>query len=672
MASSSSSSSLNAARGTLLSIALRLLSFLLSQLTVRYVSNVGAYGKASISLELLLSTALFVGREGFRLAVTKEVVDGHDDDGDDDADDNSNYQINSTKSTSNNNGDDDTEMMTTQQKQQRRLVKKQQIVNVSWLSIPVGTVLSILALLVHLRQCNNTAKNNGFGTTSTPTTKDVNQELWDYKLAGILYCLSSFIEALSEPLVIQCLQRMDITTKAKAEGVALVAKSLCCFTCTVYLNEHNYAVTAFGISQLMYATLFTVLIYHSMIARTRSSSLATAYGKGGGGILWPKYIINTTTTTMRSNPYRIDNNVTTTNTKTSKYYSLLSNIIQNNFYNHTIYLIVIFTLQGIFKHALTEADKFILSGFSDSYDQGVYALVSSYGGLAARLLLQPMEENARLLFSRQGARIVAAAAAEEEEEEGYDDTSTTNKKNTKTKNTNLINDLEASYYFFVRLVMYIGLIFAAFGSNYTAILLRLLAGNRWGTNIEACTALSAFCVYTAFLALNGITEAFVYGVARSGKDVTSMGIVHAIVGIVFALFAPTLVTRYGALGLIVANCISMVMRCLYSLLYIRSYFATHSASGQTSTKRSSIMSILSRMFPHIVVMMAFAASFLICRFSSIHTYNSQIAAGTNWMMAGAQHIGVGLLCIVVTLGLSSWFETDMKEAILNVMKRKRE
>ena len=635
----------------------------------------GAYGKASISLELLLSTALFVGREGFRLAVTKEVVDGHDDDDDDDGDDgddNSNYQINSTKSTSNNNGDDDTEMMTTQQ--QRRLVKKQQIVNVSWLSIPVGAALSILALSVHLQQCNNTAKNDGFGTTSTPTTKDVNQdELWDYKLAGILYCLSSFIEALSEPLVIQCLQRMDIITKAKAEGVALVAKSLCCFTCTVYLNEHNYAVTAFGISQLMYATLFTIIMYYTMIARMRSLTPKS----GGGWILWPKYINNTTTppkstTTMRSNPYRKENNVTTTTTETlSQYCSSLSSIARNNFHYHTIYLLLIFTLQGIFKHALTEADKFILSGFSDSYDQGVYALVSSYGGLAARLLLQPMEENARLLFSREGARIVAAAAEEEEEKEEVDNTYTTTQKKT-NKSSNLINDLEVSYYFFVRLVMYIGLIFAAFGSNYTAILLRLLAGNRWGTNIEACTALSAFCVYTAFLALNGITEAFVYGVARSGKDVTSMGIVHAIVGIVFALFAPTLVTRNGALGLIVANCISMVMRCLYSLLYIRSYFASHSASGQTSMKRSRIMSILSRMFPHIVVMMAFAASFLICRFSSIHMYDSQIAAGTNWMMAGAQHIGVGLLCIVVTLGLSSWFETDMKEAILNVMKRKQE
>jgi oligosaccharide translocation protein RFT1 len=594
---------------------------------------VSAYGKASIKLELLLSTALFVGREGFRLAVTKEVVDG----GHEEHDDSNNHSCVERRSSSNG------------AKQRRR---RQQIINVSWLSIPVGALLSILALLIHLYQCsNNTTMNNGFDTASLPATKDVNQdELWDYKLAGILYCLSSFIEAISEPLVIQCLQCMDVTTKAKAEGVALVAKSLCCFSCTVYLNEQNYPVTAFGISQLVYATLFTIIMYHTMIARrTRSSSS----GSGGGtGILWPKFIINTPLTT-----------------KTSHYYSTLSNIIQNNFHNHTIYLILIFTLQGIFKHALTEADKFILSSFSDSYDQGVYALVSSYGGLAARLLLQPMEENARLLFTRQGAEIVAAAA-EEEETVGYDHSSTN--KNKKLK-SNLINDLEASYYFFVRLVMYIGLIFAAFGSNYTSILLRLLAGNRWGTNIEACTALSAFCVYTAFLALNGVTEAFVYGVARSGKDVTTMGVVHAIVGVMFALFAPTLVIKYGALGLIVANCISMVMRCLYSLHYIRSYFATHNAPGQTTTTRSSsVMSIMSRMFPHIAVMMAFVASFLICRLSSMYIYDSQIAAGTNWIVAGAQHIGVGLLCMFVTLGLSSWFEKDMKEAILNVMKRKRE
>ena len=46
---------LTAARGTLLSIALRLASFILSQATVRFVSA-AALGKASVPLELLLGT----------------------------------------------------------------------------------------------------------------------------------------------------------------------------------------------------------------------------------------------------------------------------------------------------------------------------------------------------------------------------------------------------------------------------------------------------------------------------------------------------------------------------------------------------------------------------------------------------------------------------------------
>jgi oligosaccharide translocation protein RFT1 len=118
-----------AARGTLLSILLRLFSFLLSQLTVRFVSA-SALGKASIPLELLLGTALFVGREGFRLGLTKEIA--NDEDG-----------LKSREKT-NGNGDEKAE-----------LERKQKIVNVSWLSVPIGALLSTGALIFHLYSCRN-------------------------------------------------------------------------------------------------------------------------------------------------------------------------------------------------------------------------------------------------------------------------------------------------------------------------------------------------------------------------------------------------------------------------------------------------------------------------------------------------------------------------------------
>ena len=347
MIANMSGSALTAARGTLLSIALRLLSFLLSQLTVRFVSA-ATLGKASVPLELLLSTALFVGREGFRLALTKEIGGDGDDARDGDVDRRDVDDARGEETDSNK-------------------WKDQQIANVSWLSVPVGAVLSLLALSMHLRGC---------GKDDVDSDQEPYYSLWDYKLAGILYCLASFVESLSEPLVIRCLQQMDVATKAKAEGVALVAKSLSCFGCLYFSScgwyvrivilmmgdgssgtrggssTGNFAVTAFGISQLVYASVFTSIMYR----KARSSK---------GGIRWPKNI-----KASKSNPYR---------EKDGRHPSQYPTRHQN-FHWHTLHLVLIFTLQGLFKHALTEADKFVLSGSAGSYDQGVYALAASYGG----------------------------------------------------------------------------------------------------------------------------------------------------------------------------------------------------------------------------------------------------------------------------------------------------
>ncbi len=61
-----------AARGTLSTFILRLISFICTQLTIRALdpSTLGT----NIQLELLLTTVLFISREGFRLALTQNVV----------------------------------------------------------------------------------------------------------------------------------------------------------------------------------------------------------------------------------------------------------------------------------------------------------------------------------------------------------------------------------------------------------------------------------------------------------------------------------------------------------------------------------------------------------------------------------------------------------------------
>jgi oligosaccharide translocation protein RFT1 len=147
------------------------------------------------------------------------------------------------------------------------------------------------------------------------------------------------------------------------------------------------------------------------------------------------------------------------------------------------YRVLPLSFESLFKHALTEADKICLSALGSYYDQGVYALAASYGGLAARLLLQPLEENARLLFSRQGALVehFNSDNAKGEEDE--------NEKSRATRH--VLDELEETYFFLVKLALYIGFLFAAIASNYSSVLLRILAGSRWGFNLEASAALSA-------------------------------------------------------------------------------------------------------------------------------------------------------------------------------------
>jgi len=371
-------------------------------------------------------------------------------------------------------------------------------------------------------------------------------------------------------VVIRCLQRMDVATKARAEGAALLAKSVSCLCC-LHLTRRGtnegagFAVTAFGISQLVYALTFTTIMYRKAMSSE-------------GGIRWPRRV---RPTTNAKNPYREEDSKATTNPIA---------FASSNLDLRSLRLALAFTLQGLLKHALTEADRIVLSALAGSYDQGVYALASSYGGLAARMILQTVEENARLLFSRQGA--LAAAARERRRRRRNAESNIEEKEKVEGSKTKERDDplaeLERTHLTLLRLVLYVGLLFASFGTNYAPVLLRALAGERWGANAEASAALSAFCVYTAFLALNGIAEAFVYGVARSGADVGGIGAAHAVAGGVFAAVAPGLVNEYGAAGLVAANCVSMALRAAYSLWYARGYFARGGRSR-------SVPSMLSRL-----------------------------------------------------------------------------
>jgi oligosaccharide translocation protein RFT1 len=448
----------------------------------------------------MLSTVLFLGREGFRLALIKSTTTA------------------------------------TASRGSAKYTENIHISNVAWLSIPTGIVLSLFCLVVHLYHCQLWKDNlNG-----SYTQIQQNFEEWqDYRIAGMLYCLAASIETLAEPLVILFAMRdLDVQTRTTAEVIATFAKSITVVTLlssssSIIIGPNHssknpkFPVTIFGIGQVLYALLFTSIFYYQKWTC----------------ITWPLL--------------QQKHNLPTT-----------------KFHWPTVKLSAYFTLQGIFKHFLTEGDRIILTTLAHSYDQGIYAMAQAYGGIVSRLLFQPLEENARLLFSRQHRSIME----QQQQQQRKSVVSTTAIHQQQRQHLTTVaaknDELEDTFCLLVKFVLYISLL-SCMASNYTSILLRILVCSKWTTtqystatnNNSPSAVLSAFCYYTSLLALNGMTEAFVYGVVTQSEDVGKLGFVHGCVGCIFAVTAPMLVKRYQTVGLVIANGLSMILRSTYSLVF---------------------------------------------------------------------------------------------------------
>jgi len=506
-----------AARGTLVTLLFRVVSFACTQATLRLLDP-STLGKASIQLELLLTTVLFISREGFRLALTRNVTE-------------ENW-------------------------------------NVAWLTIPTVSFVALSSVLWHL-----------FFSPLAANDKD-------YRIGGLLYCLAAWIEGCGEPAVLYYLRQMHVAKRASAEGIATVAKTMTTIVC-LRSADGKWHVTAFGIAQLVYGSVYSIYLYSGSWRKMVKPKLAS-------------------------------------------------------FQRATCHMTLVFTIQGFFKHLLTEADKIILTAVSNNYNQGVYAMGSSYGGMAARILLQPLEENARLLWSRLAGR----------------------------KDT---TELEVSYRVLVKLVIFIGLVFSCLAVNYTNLLLNILAGRKWGSNPEAAQVLSAFCVYTAFLACNGMTEAFVYGVASSGGEMGRLGLVHMLTGVFFAATAFFLVPTYGTVGLVIANCVAMLARSSYSIFFATSYFSKQKSTSPSSSGRRLIQALL----PQPTVLLGFGLAWMSTRWSlrQLEERNLHLSfdyRNKEWLIYTGQHLGMGIACVIGLATLTISLESTFIESLRSMIRPKRD
>ena len=597
--------------GILYSLILRTVSFLLNIITKRFVSP-DTLGKSDVTLDLLLSTTLFLAREGFRLGLGR----GEGNDG-----------VNNTSTRNGEDSKDAAADTTTRsaENEKWKADREQRLANTAYLSILSGFVASAVALGMHLHHSHTNVSGK---STTTDGSEDLGAMEMDYLYGGILYTTAALLEMLSEPYQIDCLRNLDVESRAAAEGAGNLGRAVVNVVLLGGLVDRllgsslasRYPVSCFGAGHIVHAILL------GGVFRWRKR----------GHIRRPRFVTGLCADLPAD--------------------SQTDSIISRNFDLASLRLIGIFSAQSLFKHLLTEGDRIVLTLLGSSYDRGVYGMASSIGGIASRMLLQPVEENARLLFGRLGSQVESAEPVHRSKK---------------------LETLERTYTTLIKMVLYFGLVFASLGSNYTSILLRILAGNAWGSNEDATAALSAFCIYTALLALNGSTEAFVYGVASTYKDVGMLSTVHAAVTVTaFGVVAPVLVGWYGTVGLVGANCLAMALRSLYSISFAAAYFCRQLISIQEKVtkmeKRKSslavvqvmgkMLSLLRKIFPRGFILLLFLATYLITKQTraNLLAFEKQMVhvlkqddgqsairiTSKAWLLSAAKHVGVGTFCAI--------------------------
>eukprot|EP01134_Creolimax_fragrantissima_P002325 CFRG2325T1 len=428
-----------------------------------------------------------------------------------------------------------------------------------------------------------------------------------------LFGLSVILELACEPMYIYCQAHFLVGGRVIVEGVALLCK--CVLTVFLVVLVPEWGLRIFGLSGCVYSCCLLVG--------------------------WSLYVRYQQSLTTHQPPLPV---------RTLK--GLLLDPSKIKFDENTQKIISLsfsFTKQSVLKQFLTEGERFIMSLFPviDFAAQGVFDVVSNLGSLVARFLFQPIEESYYLFFTTILHR--------QERDNVYEYS-----KNTVVGRRGSQNDLVHRKLLAARALstllkfsIILGLVFVSFGPPYTTILLDIYGGHTISTGVGP-SLLSWYCLYVLLLGVNGITECFLIASADRGLIDRYN---HLMIGfsVVFLATSLTLTrTRLGAAGFIVANCVNMGLRILYGANYAHEYFKPSPIHTNASISRHPLRYAL----PSRILLATLFVSACVTSLSHVlllETFSFEdegIPYSTRELyLARAQHVGVGLVALVITFGV---------------------
>jgi hypothetical protein len=381
--------------------------------------------------------------------------------------------------------------------------------------------------------------------------------------ALIVYCLATFIELLSEPAFSVVQQKLLYKIRASAESTATLLR--CVGTCGSAIVASraglDIGVLPFAVGQLAYAlSLLVVYTYNT----------------------WPVSKADRFSLFPEKTPSTKD-----------------SPSVLNYFSTPLLRLTGSLTLQSTLKYILTQGDSLLITSLASLADQGAYALASNYGGLIARMLFQPVEESSRNMF----AKLCAGSEAKSNNREKDDPKQADEKKQNLAQASRVLTTI-------LRLYSIISLFAITLGPTLAPLLLGIVAGKKWSAT-SAATVLSTYCYYIPFLAINGVTEAFVAAVATS-KELYAQSVA---MGVFFALFAGSAWFFIGQLelggsGVVLANTVNMGLRIIWNTWFISKFFNQRGSSFKLSETLPSLTSLAPAVIVPTLMQMRPGISFL--------------------------------------------------------------
>lgn len=193
------SSLTNASSLVLLQLFSRAFTFGLNQALVR-LATPQTFGTAAIQFELLLSTILFLSREGVRNALLRSSA-----------------------------------------KDKKKDSNVALVENISLIPVFLGVPISGLTALAYVY-------------LASPST--VSQPHFHPSVA--IYVIAAILELLSEPLYIRAQNELRLNVRVRAEGVAVVAKSVVAFLVLAFASG-EWALVAFALGQAAYGLSLLVV-----------------------------------------------------------------------------------------------------------------------------------------------------------------------------------------------------------------------------------------------------------------------------------------------------------------------------------------------------------------------------------------------------------------------------